>query len=61
MYLAFLNIIPYIDLVGSISGYISSLIKLKKEKTSKGISVIKQIIEIILLILWYYTDLNIVR
>lgn len=52
MYLEFLNILPYIDLVSTLLGYISQYKVLSKTKCSDSISITKQVINAILLIFW---------
>lgn len=52
VYVWFLNAIPLLDLVGTISGYFAQFQKLKVTKCSKDISITKQIIHWIVLFLW---------
>lgn len=52
MYIAFLNIVPILDLVGTVTGYIAQYKKIRETKNSEGISIIKQGIHLILLLCW---------
>ena len=52
MYLIFLNLVPIIDLIGTIFGYVAQYKKLKETKNSEAISVTKQIIHLLLLLSW---------
>lgn len=52
MYIALLNIVPVLDLIGTIIGYIAQYKKIKQEKTSEGISIVKQVTHLLLIIMW---------